>query len=216
MILCDYNSIIQNMNTLESSIINPTNEFHVLRHFKFVNNSYKKMLINQPYWYYNYTQKKFLFSKISQNDVTNALETVGTKFEKNISGIENPNKLLKIIEQKFQELLSTNKIHWIDSSENKIAEFRFNYKINIGKINCLPIEQIPKANRRAIECVLRSNCIGENNITVNTISEIELSYTKTIFVEVKKIKQLPFYLVTTFPDCSVPNNLSDDELVFVI
>ncbi len=204
------------MNILKSSIINPTNEFHVLRHFKFVSNSYKKTLTHQSYWYYDYAQKKFISSKISQNDVENALKTVGTKFEKNIFGIENPHKLLTVIEQKFQELLAINKIHWIDNSENKMAEFRFDYKINIGKINCLPIEQIPKATRQTIKCIPRSDCIGENNITVNTISGIELSYTKTVFVEVKKIKQLSFYLITTFPDCSVPENILDDKLVFVV
>lgn len=69
------------MNDLEKYIINPTNEFHVLRHFKYVDDSYKETLIEQPYWCYEYSQKKFVFSKISEFDIENALKTIGTKLE---------------------------------------------------------------------------------------------------------------------------------------
>ena len=79
------------MNNLEKFIINPTNEFHVLRHFRYVDDSYKKTLIGQPYWYYNYSLKKFVSSKISQVDVENALKTIGTKFEKILLAL-NPQK----------------------------------------------------------------------------------------------------------------------------
>lgn len=203
------------MNNLEKFAINPTNEFHILRHFKFVKNQYKKTLINQPYWYFDDTQKKFLCSRISKIDIENALKTIGTKFEKNIAGIENPKKLLGIIEQKFQELKLANKIRWIDNADNKTTIFAFDYILPVGQMSCLSIDNISKKDKVRIKRVLRSKCAGENEVIVNTISDTELSFTKTISAEMFKTKQLPFYVVTAYPDCQI-DDISDDKLVFVV
>lgn len=88
--------------------INPTNKFHILRHFEFVEEDYKKTLINELYWYYDYSQEKFVASYISKDDIRHALETIGTKFYKNIPGIENPKKLLELIKEKFTALNLNN------------------------------------------------------------------------------------------------------------
>ncbi len=204
------------MKNLEKHIINPTNEFHILRHFKFVDDAYKETLVNQEYWYYDYAQKKFVSSIISQIDIQNALETIGTKFDGNIVGIENPKKLLYIIKQHFEQLLSTTNIKWIDNSKDKTISFTFDYKSNIGEINCLAISKIPKEKRIAIKTASRSDCIGENEIMVNTVSGFKLSSTKTIYVELKRINQFKLFAVTAFPDCSICDDVSDDELVFVM
>ncbi len=204
------------MNNLEKFIINPTNEFHILRHFKYVNDSYKKTLIDQPYWYYDYSQKKFVFSKISVIDIENALKTIGTKFGKNISGIESPKKLLEIIKNRFQKLLLDNKIYWIDNIEYRTTTFTFDYQFAVGKMNCLDRDNILEKDKTRIKSILRSKCIGENAVIVNTISDIELSFTKSIHVEIVETKQLPFYTITAFPDCLLPDDLSDENLVFVV
>ncbi len=142
------------MNNLEKFIINPTNEFHVLRHFKFVDNSYKETLVGQSYWYYDYAQKKFLNSKISKIDIDNALKTIGGKFEKNISGIESPKELLEIIKNRFQELLLDNKICWIDNIGYKTATFTFDYQFSVGKMNCLDRDNISEKDKVRIKSVL--------------------------------------------------------------
>lgn len=204
------------MNNLEKHTINPTNEFHVLRHFKFVDNSYKETLVGQSYWYYNYTQKKFLNSKISKVDIENALKTIGTKFEKNIVGIENPKKLLKLIEDSFRELLSIDKIRWTDCLEYKTTAFTFNYQFSVGQMNCLNIDNLSEKDKARIKRVSRSKCVGENEVVVNTISGVELSSTKSIHVEIVDTKQLPFYTITAFPDCSLPNDIPDDKIIFAV
>jgi len=204
------------MNNLEKSIINPTNEFHILRHFKYVDDSYKETLIGQPYWYYDYSQKKFVFSKISEVDIEYALKTIGTKFEKGINGIESPKKLLEIIEERFQELSSDNNISWIDNITHKTAIFTFDYKLPVGKMNCLDRATIPEKDKARIKSVLRSKCTGENAVIVNLISDIELPSTKSIHVEIVETKQLPFYTITAFPDCSLPDDISDENLIFVV
>lgn len=203
------------MNNLEKYAINPTNEFHILRHFKFVDKSYKETLIDQPYWYHDYTQKKFISSRISKVDIENALITIGTKFEKNISGIESPKKLLEIIKNRFQELLLDNKICWIDNIGYKTATFTFDYQFSVGQMS-LNIDSISEKDKARIKRVSRSKCVGENEVVVNTISGVEVSSTKTINVEIVETKQLPFYTITAFPDCSLSDDIPDENLVFVV
>jgi hypothetical protein len=204
------------MNNLEKYAINSTNEFHILRHFKFVDSLYKETLIGQPYWYYDYIQKKFICSRISQIDIENALETIGTKFEKNITDIESPKKLLEIIKPKFQELLLNNKICWIDNIEYKTTTFTFDYEFSVGQMNCLNVDSISEKDKVRMKRVSRSKCAGENEVMVNTISEIEVFSTKTIHVEIVETKQLPFYAITALPDCPLSNDIPDDKLVFVV
>ncbi len=204
------------MNNLKKYAINPTNEFNVLRHFKFVDDSYKETLIDQPYWYYDHTQKKSFSSRISTVDIENALITIGTKFEKNIIGIENPKKLLEIIKQTFQELLSTNKIRWIDSPEYKTTNFVFDYKFPVGKMSCLNKDNISEKDKARIKRVSRSRCVGESEVVVNIISGVEVSSTNTINVTIVEIKQLPFYTITAYPDCPSSNDILFEKLVFVV
>jgi|GEM_PF-3324879 len=204
------------MNNLKKFIINPTNEFHILRHFKYIDDSYKKTLIGQPYWYYDYSQKKFISSNISQIDIENALKTIGTKFENNIIGIESPVKLLEIIKNRFHKLLSDNQISWIDNLEYRMTTFTFDYEFSVGRMNCLSRNTISKKDKERIKSVLRSKCTGESAVNVNTISDVELSSTKSIYVEIVETKQLPFYTITAFPDCSLSDDILDENLVFVV
>jgi len=204
------------MNDLEKFIINSTNEFHLLRHYKFVDAAYEETLIDKPYWHFDHSQKQFVYSKILIADIEKALQTIGTKFDENIKGIENPKKLLEIIRNKFQELHSTDKIIWSDFLGFKTTTFAFDYKSTVGRKNCLNIDDIPNKEKSLIKQVPRSQCVGEDKIIINTISGIELSSTKAIRVKIVDTTQLPFFMVTAFPDCSLPDDLPDEKLVFVI
>lgn len=205
------------MNNLNKFTINPTNEFHILRHFEFVEDEYKKSLMGKPYLYWDYSQEKYIDSDISHDDIEYALETIGTKFFKNISGLENPRKLLELIEEKFTELDSKNEIHWIDENKRKIASFSFGYNCSVGAMNCISAEKLDEECKKKIKSVPRSKCAGENNIAVNVVSGIELQPTIRIYVEIVKTEQLPFFAVTAFSDCSANNNLAgDDNVVFAV
>lgn len=192
--------------------INPTNEFHILRHFEFVKEAYKKTLINKPYWCYDYSQEKFIAARISKDDIQHALETIGTKFYKNVPGIENPKKLLELIKEKFTALESNNKVRW--ANENKCFAFTFKYDAPVGNRNALSINDLSDHNRKNIKSVLRSKCVGENNIMVNTITGIELRSSDMIYVEMIKTEQFPFFVITAFPKC-LTSDIPNDELVFV-
>lgn len=204
------------MNNLNKFTINPTNEFHTLRHFEFVDNDYKKGLINKPYWYWDYSQERYINSHISKDDTECALKTIGTKFYKNIANIENPKKLLKLIKEKFVELDAKNEIRWTIEGERKIFSFSFEYIHPIGIMNCLSLDKLSKKERINIKSVFRSKCVGEDNIMVDIVSGIKLQSTKMIYVEIIETDQLPFFAITAFPDCSANNLSTDDNLVFVL
>lgn len=80
---------LEDLNRFE---INPTCEFHILRHFSSVDTEYSNTLVGQEYFYYDHNQNKFIKSAISPEDIEIALKTKGTKFFQNIEGIETPKK----------------------------------------------------------------------------------------------------------------------------
>ncbi|EKE11787.1 MAG: hypothetical protein ACD_15C00026G0006 [uncultured bacterium] len=203
------------MDIIDKFQINPTNEFHILRHFEFVDDAYKKTLIGKPYWYYDYSKKKFIASHISKNDVEHALETIGTKFYKNIPGIENPKKILELIREKFMTFNLNNEAHWTAEKEDKHFVFTFEYDFAVGDKNVVSIKSLADDDKKNVKKVFRSKCAGESNIAVNTVSGIELQSANMIYVEIFETKQLPFFVITSFPDC-LASAIPDDELVFVV
>ena len=204
------------MKALDRFAINSTNEFHILRHFEFVDDFYKASLINKHYWFYDYLQKKYVSSHISRDDIEYALETIGTKFDKNITGIENPKKLLELIREKYTELIASNKVDWIPENERKLFVFTFEYNFTVGKMNCLSMVNLSAGDKKNIKPTPRSRCIGESDVIVNTITGIKLQATKMIYVEIVELEQLSFFAITSFPDCSANNIPPNDEIVFAL
>lgn len=121
-----------------------------------------------------------------------------------------------MIKKKYIELNSKKEIRWKVENERIITDFSINYKKPVGEMNCLSINKINDKDKVNIKSVFRSKCAGENNVNVNTISGIKLSTTNVIYVEIVEVKQLPFFVITAFPDCSANNNLPDDDIVFVV
>lgn len=103
----------------------------------------------------------------------------------------------------------------MNENGNKRFAFTFEYNSPIGNKNVLSINNLSDNNKKNVKSVSRSKCVGENNIIVKTITGIELQPTNIIYVEILKTKQLPFFVITAFPEC-LANNIPDDELVFAM
>lgn len=52
------NDVTLTPDDLDKVEINPTNEYHILRHYSYVDAPYIKTLIGKKYWFYDYSQKK--------------------------------------------------------------------------------------------------------------------------------------------------------------
>jgi len=136
------------LNDLYKVEINATNEFHILRHFSYVDPEYSKSLIGKNYFYYDYAKNKFVKSIISSEDVQYALNTKGTKFFENIKGIENPKKLLSLIKEKLKLKIESGSISWIPQEKNRIATFSIQYNEKVGEENLIPISSLVSKKKR--------------------------------------------------------------------
>lgn len=73
---------------MKQSIINTTNEYHVLRHFLNVSDKYNEQLIGKEYLFYNQNKSCIQKEVITQVSIEEALNTTGSKFFENISNFE--------------------------------------------------------------------------------------------------------------------------------
>lgn len=188
-----------NLDDLDKFEINPTNEFHVLRHFSSVDSEYSKTLIGQEYFYYDYAKKQFVKSIISQKDIQSALQTMGTKFFQNIKGIENPKKLLNFIKEKLKLEIENKNISWTLQEKNKTASFTIRYNKKIGDKNLIPISDLSIQEKTRIKTMPRSEHKGEESLLINTITGVKIQSVDIIAVEIVQTDEFPFYFITSYP-----------------
>jgi len=201
---------------MSNKFSSPTNQYHLLRHYKNVSDKYTNLLIGKPCFYYDYTVQDFKNSTISTQDIHHALQTIGTKFAQDIPGIETPKKLLEIIESHFKNLQENQQITWQQEQDYQCTSFIFEYSHPVGNINCLAIESLTMQQKARIKQVTRSQCKGESTVLVNTIQDIPTKTTNKICVQITMSNESPFLFISAYPCCDLPSGLSLSELVFVI
>lgn len=192
---------------MKNKFINPSNEFHILRHFKYVSDEYKNSLIWKKYYYFDYEKEDFIIWIISEKNIENALNTIWTKFDKNILWLENPKKVLEFIYKNFSE----KKLNFLEKNN---LSFQIKYNKSVWKINCLLKNQI--GDNSIIKKEFRSKCNWENNIIVNTVSGIKLYSTNSIDIFIQHLEKLDLFFTTAFPYCQIPDNVNFENIVFAI
>ncbi len=173
--------------------INATNEFHLLRHFSSVDKEYIKSLLGQEYYYHDNETNTFKSGIISSIDIKHALQTKGSKFFDNILGIENPKRLLLIINKEFK---SINK-KWKPCTNGKYIDFLIEYFEPVGYKNLVPVNSLTDEEKKKVIKVGRGR--KESSVIINEISNIDMKKLNTIEVGVLNTEELPFLLVTAYP-----------------
>jgi len=184
------------MNNVE---INPTNEFHLLRHFIDVSSEYRNSLIGKEYYRFNFKTQKFEKSFITPIDIDNALKTTGSKFYKNVKGIEDPQKLLKLIVSEFYKL---NERIWTDCENGKNLGFLFKYSQYVGERNLIHIKELTNEERKRVKKVPRGE--SESEIMINVVSNVKVRRLDTIEVSLLDSPKLPSLFVTAYPGDLMP------------
>ena len=176
--------------------INPTTEFHILRHFLKVSQEYKDSLIGKDHFYFDYSANTFKSSTISEEDVNSALVSFGGKFLEDLTGISSPTDILQLCKVEFNLRYPDR----ISSSETKHYNFEVTYSDNLGLQNFLEISKLTLEEKSKIQKIPRSKLVGEGSIIVNVLdSDRLLNSTKIIAVEVVDTPELPFLWVTAHP-----------------
>lgn len=181
---------------------NATNEFHILRHFNYVDPEYLTTLIGQNYFYYDYAKNQFVKSIISSEDINFALQTIGTKFFDNIKGIENPEKLLNLIKEELKLKIENEGVDWISQEKTRVATFSIQYNEKVGEKNIIPISSLSDQEKARVKKIPRSEHEGEKSLLINTITDIEKQSTDIISVEIVENNEFPFYFITAYPNAN--------------
>lgn len=176
--------------------INPTNEFNLLRHYSKINEDYSKTLLGQEYFFHNHSTGHFEKGIVTDEAITNALETKNSKFFNNIPGLNTPNELLNLIKDKFDSF-KPEEIKWEGSK--KFFSFLIEYPEPVGIKNLIPIESLTDEEKTRVKTLPRSNKVGETGIMIKTIEGIEAKPLETIEIGLQDSEELTFYLVNAYP-----------------
>jgi hypothetical protein len=150
-------------------------------------------LVGKEYYYHNNETNRFETGIISLTDIKDALQTKGSKFFDNILGIEDPKKLLLIINKEFK---SKNK-KWKTCSNGKYMGFLIEYFEPVGYKNLVSVNSLTSEEKKKIKKVARGQ--KEASIIIYEVSNIEMKKLNTIEVGVLDTEELPFLLVTAYP-----------------
>lgn len=176
-------------------IINPTTEFHVLRHFSQASAEYTQTLINQEYYYWDYQNQLMKKSIISHQDIEYALDTYGSKFNGNSPDIQTPYTLLKYLSCHDKIIDSLSQIQMC-----KYLYVELEYPDFVGNSNLCLKSDLNHEDIKNISKVSRSKLPGEDTVIINTIEKGSYTtLTSTIGVEIVLVESLPFLWVTAFP-----------------
>ena len=177
-------------------IINTTTEFHILRHFDKVTDEYVSSLIGQDYFYYDYLKDEMIEKKLTNQEIGFALDTKGSKFDSELTILENPQNVLKFIQNEIKNY----NIKWTKSGENQTTEFQIKFPGNIGYCNLLSISDLTSDELLKVKKINRSNLVGEDSVMVNYLEHKKNKQpTNILNIELVKTPKLPFLWITAYP-----------------
>jgi hypothetical protein len=186
-------------------IINPTVEFHILRHFENVDEAYGQKLIGKEYFYYDYNENVMRKSVITRKHIKQAFKTRGSKFNHTI--LKNSKDILLEI-QKRSELKN-----WLNDGSEKLC-FEIEYTKVVGSVRMQREIDLSLEDKEKIVAMPRSQLEGENNIGIKYLDKtFPDDSTFTVGVEIIYTSQLDFLWISAYP-VQKPNFILDDNLKF--
>lgn len=185
-------------------VSNPTNEYHILRHYSKLDSSYSNTLIGKEYDYFDYDQQKFKQSVITPEDIETAYQTKGTKFYSHITGIENPTKLIEYTKAELQKLIEKKSAMWIQKSTYEALMFTIDYPVIVGDQDLVSIEALFKQQQSEVKITPRGSHEGEKSIMIKTITGVQKVSTKRISVEINLMSGKAHAFMTAYPSELAP------------
>jgi hypothetical protein len=187
--------------------INPTTEFHILRHFLSVSEEYKRTLIGKKYYFFDLNSNSFIQSKISSLDIEKALQTKGGKFELTLSMMKTPKDVLEFCKTKIGNLTS---LTWVIVDNCLKSSCYITSLSEIGPENIILKKNLSDDQLKKVKTFPRSLLPGEDKIMVQTIENYPTSTTKNIEVQLINTPDLPFIWVTAYPANNLKTNSNEE------
>lgn len=206
------------LKDMEKFVVNPTCEFHILRHFTTIDARYAKTLTGKEYFFFDYNKNAYAKSVITPQDIQIALQTKGSKFSPNILGLKTPKEVLARVRLELEKKIRSKGIGWVEKEEYASAKFAFNNERAVGDKDVVAISTLTKAEKARVQKTPRSDDGSEKSVIMNTITGVRKSKINTVSVEIVKTDALPFYFVTAYPGVLGPDfphaSQSKDEFAY--
>ncbi len=180
-------------------VANPSNEYHILRHYPRLPKEYSDTLVGKSYEYFDYAKKAYLASIVSEEDITTAYQTKGSKFFVNVPGIENPKKLIELIREEFRKRIANGNVFWIQKEMFQLVVFTIDYHHDVGNRDLIPIDSLSSEEQVRVMTVPRGSHSGEKSIMIKTIANIAKRPTKRISVEINVLPNKLHAYLTAYP-----------------
>lgn len=210
----------------ESFAANPSNAYHMLRHFDDIDPDYCTSLIGKPYRNFDYVYKKFYQDTISQQDIEYALNTIGGGFDGTAQGIENPSKLITRCKAQIQKKIADKPTQRSRASDGWKTEFTLYYPTIVWELVIRIKSELSSEDIARIITQPRSQHPSEQHSIVQTLSGIPKEQTDYLHIWIHDVSYLPFYFLSIFPTLSPQEQerrygkdawkTSFDEIVFFV
>lgn len=175
---------------------NPTNEYHILRHYSHVSDEYVKGLIGQEYEYYDPATQGFVSSVITEKDIDLAYQTRGSKFYSGVRGIENPRELITLIKKELRVRIARGDMFWMCKPAYDFLTFSIEYPEYVGDKDFVAVDSLSREQQARIRMVPRSTREG---IMFRVVSGVEKFPTHRFVVEIHHFPGKQFAYITGYP-----------------
>lgn len=199
---------------IEGVVSDVTTQYHILRHFKDLPESYISTLLNKQYEYYASDKNKFVHSIVDKNSIEEGLKTKGSKFISKIQGLETPKEVISLIQNKLSEKINNESIFWMKKPLYKTTMFSFEYSKDIGYDNIVSVESLNNNEKSKITKTPRGTINSEDKIFIQSLTGIQIKKTRKICVELTNIPNRNHFSVTAYPgnlSPDFPNPLQTEE-----
>lgn len=177
-------------------VANPTNEYHILRHFLHASEGYVRGLIGQEYEYYDHASQGFVLSVIAEKDIELAYQTRGSKFYSGIRGIKNPCEVIALVKKELRERITRGDMVWIQKTTYDFLIFSIEHSKNVGDKDFVVVDSLSNEQQAHIHMIPRSEREG---IMFRTISGVKKFPTNRFVVEIHLLHGKEFAYITCYP-----------------
>lgn len=213
--LSESSSLLATEADVASITANPSNEYHILRHYPRMPVEYSDALLGKDYEYFDYEKNSYVSSTISQDDIEIAYKTKGSRFFENVPGIEDPTKLIELIREEFRKRVVNGDAFWLQKEIFQAVVFTIDYHVVVGYKDLIPINSLSSDEQARVLTVPRGSSGSEKTVIIKTITNISKKPTSRISVKIVRLPNKPEIYLTAYPGEPAPgfpnSNQSPEE-----
>jgi hypothetical protein len=146
----------------------PTSELHLGRHWNSLPESYTSALVGKEYEYYDQASKSVQKVQITPEKIAASFNVKGSKFYDNVSGLENPARLIAFVREEATRRAQDGSLKWFDVGYGKRTVFTVELPEEIGRDGLVSLSDLSEGELAQLEQQPRGKLQGDD-FKVNVI-----------------------------------------------